>query len=127
MKRNSGPLGDEEYLGALDLPSCVILRVFIGTKKELQANLKWLRTNIFHTCMEHNGRALNVIINNGSSMNVVYEAAFENLGLKSEKHPTLYRISWVNEANSVLMEKRCLVKFLVGKKYIDEAWCDVTL
>jgi hypothetical protein len=112
---------DEEHLSASELPSCVIYRILTGTRKELQANPEWLRTNIFHTRMEHNGRALNVIIDNGSGMNVISEAAIERLGLKTEKHPTSYRISWVNEANLVLVKQRCLVKFSLGKKYVDEA------
>lgn len=116
---------EEEHLGASDLPSCVIQRVLTGTKRELQANPEWLRTNIFRTRMEHNGRALNVIIDNGSSMNVISEAAIERLGLKTEKHPTPYQFSWVNEANSVLVKQHCLVKFSLGKSYVDEAWCDV--
>ena len=116
---------EEEHLGASNLPICVIQRVLTRTKREFQANPEWLRTNIFHTRMEHNGRALNVIIDNGSGMNVVSETAVERLGLKTENHPTPYRISWVNEANSVLVKQRCLVKFSLGKKYIDEAWCDV--
>ncbi|KAL6342968.1 hypothetical protein AAG906_016988 [Vitis piasezkii] len=61
----------------------------------------------------------------GAGMNVVSETAVERLGLKTENHPTPYRISWVNEANSVLVKQRCLVKFSLGKKYMDEAWCDV--
>ena len=50
--------------------------------------------------MEHNGRALNNIIDNGSDINVVFETVIERLGLKTEKHPTPYRISWVNECNA---------------------------
>jgi hypothetical protein len=115
----------EEHLGASDLPSCVIHRVLTGTRKELQANPEWLRTNIFHTRLKHNGRALNVIIDNGSDMNVISEIAIEHLELKTEKHPTSYRISWVNKVNSVLVTQRCLVKFSLGKKYMDETWCDV--
>ncbi|KAL6328130.1 hypothetical protein AAG906_034273 [Vitis piasezkii] len=42
---------------------------------------------------KHNGRALNVIIDNGSGMNVISEMAIERLGLKTENHPTPYRIS----------------------------------
>jgi hypothetical protein len=83
-------------LSASELPSYVIHQILTGTRKELQANPEWLRTNIFHTRMEHNGRALNVIIDNGSDMNVISEAAIERLGLKTEKHLTPYRISWVN-------------------------------
>jgi len=84
---------EEEHLGALDLPSYVIHRVLIGTRKELQANPEWLRTNIFHTRQEHNGRALNVIIDNDSGMNVISGTAIERLELKTEKHPTPYQIS----------------------------------
>jgi hypothetical protein len=51
--------------------TCVIHRVLTETRKELQANPERLRTNIFHIRLEHNGRALNVIIDNGSNMNVI--------------------------------------------------------
>ena len=75
--------------------------------------------------MEYNGRALNAIIDNGSGMNMISETAVKRLRLKTENHPTSYRINWVNEANSILVKQRCLVKFSLGKKYMDEAWCDV--
>ncbi|RVW65387.1 hypothetical protein CK203_022204 [Vitis vinifera] len=75
--------------------------------------------------LEHNGRALNVIIDNDSGMNMISETAVKRLRLKTENHPTSYRINWVNEANLILVKQRCLVKFSLGKKYMDEAWCDV--
>ena len=68
--------------------------------------------------MEHNGRALNVIIDNDSGMNVIFEMAVERWGLKTENHLIPYKIDWVNEANSVLVKQRCLVKFSLGKKNI---------
>ena len=82
----------------------VINKVLTREKKEIQANPEWLRTNIFHTRMEHNGRALNVIIDNGSEMNVIVETNVECLGLKMEKHTHPYRISWVNDINSVMVK-----------------------
>ena len=88
-------LSDEEHLRALELPICIIHRILTGTKKEIQTNPDWLPTNIFHTRMEHNGKALNVIIDNGSDMSVISEVAIECMGLKTVKHPTPYRISWV--------------------------------
>jgi hypothetical protein len=105
----------------LELPSCVIRRVLSGNKKELHANHEWLRTNIFHTRLEHGDRALNVIIDNGSDMNVISKTAIERLNLKSEKHPSLYRISWVNENNSISVKHQCLVQFSLGHEYVDEA------
>jgi len=112
---------NEEQLGASELPSCVIRRVLTGNKKEPHTNQEWLRTNIFHTRLEHGDRALNVIIDNGSGMNVISETAVERLKLKSEKHPSPYRISWVNENNLVSVKNRCLVQFSLGQEYVDEA------
>lgn len=103
----------------------MIHRVLTGTKKKVQGDFDWSRTNIFHTRMEHGGRALNVIIDNGSGMNVISSNAMERLGLTVEKHPTPYRVSWVNEDNPILVKHCCLVKFALGKNYMDEAWCDV--
>ena len=116
---------EEEHLGALDLPSCVINRVLTGTKKEIQANPEWLRTSIFHTRMEHKDHALNVIIDNGRGINVISKTTVSCLGLKMEKHPSPYRINWVNDTNSILVKHRCLIKFSLGKTYVDKAWCDV--
>jgi len=43
----------------------------------------------------------------------------------SEKHPSPYRISWVNENNLVSVKHRCLVQFSLGQEYVDEAWCNI--
>ena len=117
---------DVEHLGATTLPSCVIHQVLTGTKKKIQGgDSDWRRTNIFHTRMEHGGCALNVIIDNRSGMNVIFSDAVERLGLTIEKHPSPYRVSWVNEDNPILVKHRCSVKFALGRKYTDETWCDV--
>lgn len=55
-----------EHLGATGLPNCVIHHVLTGTKKKLQGESDWQRTNIFHTLTEHEGCTLNVIIDNDS-------------------------------------------------------------
>ncbi|TXG58043.1 hypothetical protein EZV62_015872 [Acer yangbiense] len=71
----------------------------------------WKQTNIFHTRVEHGGKALNVIINNGSLTNLVAKEVVERLGLPQETHPTPYKVNWINNSNSVLVQTRCLVKF----------------
>jgi hypothetical protein len=116
---------EEEHLDASDLPSCVIHRILTGNKTELKTNQEWLRTNIFHTRLEHGGKTLNVIIDNGSGKNVISETTVERLHLKTETYPSPYRISWVNEHNSVLVKHRCLVQFSLGREYVDKAWCDI--
>jgi hypothetical protein len=61
----------EDRLEGSDLPLCVIRRILTGQKVEEPSEDEWLRTNIFHTRVEYNGRALNLIIDNGSGINVI--------------------------------------------------------
>jgi hypothetical protein len=84
----------------------------------------WLRTNIFHTRVEHKGRALNLIIDNGSGMNVVSQEIVKKLKLPVEKHPKPYKLSWVDDS-SIPIKSRCFVSFSLGKRYSDSVWCDV--
>ncbi|KAK0608461.1 hypothetical protein LWI29_031021 [Acer saccharum] len=81
---------EEERLQATDLPICVIQHVLTGHKTKEDVNHDWKRTNIFHTRVAHGDKALNVIIDNGSSMNVVAKEIVEHLGLSQETHPTPY-------------------------------------
>ena len=47
--------------------------------------------------------------------------------LHNDKHPHFYRIALFKEGNEVIVNKRCLIKFFIGKTYKDEVWCDVIL
>ncbi|XP_022860683.1 uncharacterized protein LOC111381172 [Olea europaea var. sylvestris] len=44
-----------------------------------------------------------------------------------DHHPKPYKLSYPNKGSEVTVEKRCLVSFSIGKKYFDNAWCDVVL
>lgn len=44
------------------------------------------------------GKCCKLIIDNGSTDNLVYVEMAEKLGLQKEKHPTPYIISWFMEA-----------------------------
>ncbi|XP_057837552.2 uncharacterized protein LOC131047785 [Cryptomeria japonica] len=48
----------------------------------------------------------------------------DKLNLQCEKHPHPYRIAWFKKGNEVTVDKRCLIKFSIGKTYKDEVWCD---
>ncbi|KAE8655824.1 putative CCCH-type zinc finger family protein [Hibiscus syriacus] len=61
----------------------------------------WLRTNIFYTtCTVANK-------------------------LKTDRHPKPYKLSWLNKGSEVTVDRQCLVSFSIGRKYFDNAWCDV--
>ena len=56
---------------------------------------------------------------------MVSKEMVEKLKLPYEKHPHPYRIAWFKKGNEVMVDKRCLVNFFIGKTYKDEIWCDV--
>lgn len=78
---------EEEILESSTLPLCVIRRILAGQRKEDKAEEDWLRTNIFHTQVEHQGKSLNVIIDNGNDMNVASQETVQKLKLPLEKDP----------------------------------------
>lgn len=114
----------EEVLECSTLPLCVIGRVLTGQKKpELEAD-DWLWNNIFHTRVEHNERALNLIIDNGSSMNIISKDIVRKLELPLEKHPQPFKLSWVDDTSIPVMHHYSLT-FSLGNSYEDTLWCDV--
>ena len=55
-----------------------------------------------------------MIIDGGSTNNLVSEEMVSKLKLKREKHPQPYQISWVKDDHKVLVSEKCLVKFKIG-------------
>lgn len=67
---------------------------------------------------------MNLIIDNGSGMNVVPWELADKLRLKVEKHPNPYKVCSVNDI-MLLVRSHCLVSFSLGKNYKDTIWCDI--
>lgn len=65
-----------------------------------------------------------MIIDNGSTNNLVSEEMIKKLKLKRERHPRPYQISWLQNDHKVLVNEQCLFKFKIGS-YHDEVICDV--
>ncbi|GKA11185.1 putative CCCH-type zinc finger family protein, partial [Tanacetum coccineum] len=61
----------------------------------------------------------------GSCENVISQDAVEKLNLKQEKLLKPCKLSWFKKGNEVNVDTRCLVSFSIGRKYIDNVWCDV--
>lgn len=48
----------------------------------------------------------------------------EKLGLKRLKHPTPYKVSWLQKGHQLLVDEQCEVEFHIGK-YKDKVICDI--
>lgn len=66
-----------------------------------------------------------MIIDSGSSENVVSQALVKALSLEMEKHPCPYKIGWKKKGVATKVQEVCTVPFSIGKYYAEEVKCDV--
>eukprot|EP00253_Pinus_taeda_P009388 PITA_09388 len=65
-----------------------------------------------------------MIIDSGSTDNLVSVDMVEKLGLKRLKHPTPYRVSWLQKGHQLLVDEQSEVEFQIGH-YKDKIICDI--
>lgn len=71
--------------------------------------------------MRSRDKVCKLVIDGGSSMNVVSKAAISRLKLKPELHPQPYLVAWIDKT-SLLVSERCLVPIQQGC-YSDNILC----
>ncbi|XP_070052350.1 uncharacterized protein [Nicotiana tomentosiformis] len=76
-----------------------IMTINLGSNSEEQ------RENIFHTRCGIKGKTCFMIIDSGSCANVVSLYFVEKLGLACMKHPTPYRLQWLNASGELKVNK----------------------
>eukprot|EP00253_Pinus_taeda_P021142 PITA_21142 len=82
------------------------------------------RKALFRTVCKSRGKCCKVIIDSGSTDNLVAVEMVDKLGLKKLKHPTPYKVSWLQKGHQLLVDEQCEVEFQIGK-YKDKILCDV--
>jgi hypothetical protein len=82
------------------------------------------RNILFWTSCKTKDWACKVIVESGSKDNLVSTNMVEKLELEMIKHPSPYRVSWLQKGHKVNVTKQCLVEFRIGG-YRDEILCDV--
>ena len=55
------------------------------------------RKSLFKTMCKAKGKCCKLVIDNGSTDNLVSQEKVEELGLKKIKHPTPYKVSWLKK------------------------------
>jgi hypothetical protein len=102
--------------------SLLMKRVLLKPNKEIQEPAQ--RKTLFRTTCKTKGKCCKVIIDSGSTDNLVSTEMVDKLGLKKTTHPTPYKVSWLQKGHQVLVNEQCQVEFQIGS-YKDQVTCDV--
>ena len=72
------------------------------------------RNNLFRTACNTKDKVCKVIIDSGSTDNLVSTEIVEKLELKTTAHPRPYRVSWLQKGHWVMITKQCMVEIRIG-------------
>jgi hypothetical protein len=97
-------------------------KVLLKPEKEVEEPVQ--RTSLFRTACKMKDRVCKMIIDSGSTDNLVSTEMVEKLELKTTAHPNPYKVSWLQKGHQVMVSQQCQVEFKIGG-YRDEILCDV--
>ena len=65
-----------------------------------------------------------MIIDGGSTNNLVSTKVIEKLNLQKTRHPIPYKVSWLQNGHQLLVSEQCEIELIIGN-YKDTILCDV--
>jgi hypothetical protein len=107
---------------AKDGTSLMLRKVLLKLEAEVEKPLQ--RNNLFRTACKTKYRLCKVIIDSGSTDNLVSTKMVEKLELETPTHLNPYKVSWLQKGHQVMDTKQCLVEFKIGG-YRNEILCHV--
>eukprot|EP00253_Pinus_taeda_P035412 PITA_35412 len=100
----------------------VLNKVLLKPAKE--ATKQTQQKALFRIVCKSHGKCCKLIIDSGSTDNLVATKMVEKLELKRLKHPTPYKVSWLQKGHKLLVDEQCQVEFQIGR-YKDKVICDI--
>jgi hypothetical protein len=83
-------------------------------KPEAEVEKLVQRKILFRIACKTKDRVCKVIIDSGSTDNLVSIEMVEKLELEKTTHPKPYKVSWLQKGHQVMVTKQCLVEFNIG-------------
>eukprot|EP00253_Pinus_taeda_P033797 PITA_33797 len=100
----------------------ILNKVLLKPAKEMTEQNQ--RKALFQTICKSHGKCCKLIIDSGSMDNLVATEMVEKLGLRRLKHPTPYKVLWLQKGHQLLVDEQCEVEFHIGE-YQDKFVCDI--
>jgi hypothetical protein len=101
--------------------SLVMRKVLLTPEKEMENSTQ--RNSLFRTACKTKDRVCKVIVDSGSTDNLVSTEMVKKLELETTDHPSPYKVSWLQKGHQVNFTKQCLVDIKIGR-YNDNILCD---
>ena len=79
---------------------------------------------MFRIVCKVQGKCCQLVIDSSSADNLVSNEVVDKLKLKTMKHPTPYKVSWLQKGHQMIVNEQCEVELQIGK-YKDKVVCDV--
>ncbi|CAA7053942.1 unnamed protein product [Microthlaspi erraticum] len=92
----------------------VLQRILLSSKDEGQ------RKNLFRTHCSIQNKVCNVIVDNGSTENLVSQKLVDFLKLPTKEHENPYPLGWIKKGSQVRVTMTCKVPISIGKHYKEE-------
>jgi hypothetical protein len=104
--------------------SLMMRKDLLTLEKEVESSVQ--RNRLFRTACKTKDKVCKVIVDSGSTDNLVSIEMVEKMELEMIDHPSPYRVLWLQKGHQVTVTKQCLVEFKIGG-YNDKILCDVIL
>lgn len=82
------------------------------------------RRSLFRIQCKIMGKVCRVVVDSGSTDNIVSEEVVSKLKLQRIPHSDPYRVTWLNKGQHVLVNEQIWVEFTIGG-YKDKILCDI--
>jgi hypothetical protein len=87
-------------------------KILLKPEKEIENPVQ--RNGLFRTACKTKERVCKVILDIGSTYNLVSTEMVEMMKLETIAHPSPYKVSWLQKGHQVFVTKQCLVEFKIG-------------
>jgi hypothetical protein len=93
--------------------NCFISRRVLSVPATKEDNNQ--RHNLFHTRGMIKEKLCSIIVDNGSCNNIASQELVERLGIKQRRHPSPYKIQWLNDCGALKVTNVVTVPFSIGR------------
>ena len=84
-------------------------KVLLKPKKEQAEPAQ--RKSLFRTTCKVQGKCCKMVIDSGSTDNIVSTKMVEKMRIKKTKNPVPYKVSWLHKEHQIMVSEQCEVDF----------------